>query len=171
MDVLRWEDVLSSQQLLSCTGFWHDESGSGVRHSSSSHIWSEKCLHPDYVRWRVAQQIVCTYAYLSRLFNLRQIPSLFQDAKASSAAGSHSRWSPVYLQHRSTGWRRMHVGPQAQVSVQAGPTSAQSFSLVNSNPGPLMALKCCVNARLLSCDKKTIAVNRISKLPLVAGST
>ncbi len=30
--------------------------------------------------------------------------------------------------------------------------------------GPLSALTCCVNVRLLSCDKKNMAVNLFSKL-------
>ncbi len=36
--------------------------------------------------------------------------------------------------------------------------------------GPLSALTCCVNVRLLSGDKKNIAVNSILKVGLGAGS-
>ncbi len=35
---------------------------------------------------------------------------------------------------------------------------------MNTSGGPLSALTCCVNARLLSGDKKNIAVNLFSKL-------
>lgn len=83
MDVLRWKDVLSSEQLLSCSGFWHDESGSSVCHSSSSYIWSEKCLHPHHVSGRVPQYFcVYTLVYVCvSYFKLREIPPLFRMQK------------------------------------------------------------------------------------------
>ncbi len=38
------------------------------------------------------------------------------------------------------------------------------FTYINISGGPLSALTCCVNVRLLSGDKKNIAVNLFSKL-------
>ncbi len=38
------------------------------------------------------------------------------------------------------------------------------LTCINISGGPLSALTCCVNARLLSGDKKNIAVNLFSKL-------
>ncbi len=44
------------------------------------------------------------------------------------------------------------------------------YTYIYISGGPLSALTCCVNVRLLSGDKKNIAVNLFSKLGLVAGS-
>ena len=41
-----------------------------------------------------------------------------QDPEASAAAGGHSGRPAVHLQRGLTGWRRVHVGPQTQVSLQ-----------------------------------------------------
>lgn len=41
-----------------------------------------------------------------------------QDPEASTTAGGHSRRPAVHLQYRSTGWRRVHVGQQAQVRLR-----------------------------------------------------
>ncbi len=38
------------------------------------------------------------------------------------------------------------------------------YVYINTSGGPLSALTCCVNVRLLSGDKKNIAVNLFSKL-------
>ncbi len=40
----------------------------------------------------------------------------------------------------------------------------KKYQLIFSSGGPLSALTCCVNVRLLSGDKKNIAVNLFSKL-------
>lgn len=73
-------------------------------------------------------------------FNLRRLPPSLQDAKASTAAGSHSGWSPVHLQRGSTGRRRVHVGPQAQVSLPAGVPRSSAPS-VNSDDAELHFVK------------------------------
>ncbi len=43
-------------------------------------------------------------------------------------------------------------------------TNSASTSCKNNSGGPLSALTCCVNVRLLSGDKKNIAFNLFSKL-------
>lgn len=107
MDILRREDVLSSQQLFSCSGFRHDESGPGLRHCSSPHVWPEKCLHPGYVSFSIFFHYIF-FRYIAQVSDLFEKKKKTQTNTSTFVPGSKSFhgcwWPPLMVSSSSTMW-------------------------------------------------------------------
>ncbi len=60
----------------------------------------------------------------------------------------------------------MNLGEEVILTLlwQSGTSESATCKVIYISGGPLSALTCCVNVRLLSGDKKNIAVNLFSKL-------